>query len=298
MDEGLINIMANSFAHATVASRNNSASNLNKNLKLYPPFLISHHRHFERRIERLMFSSFVNEYHMERLLVDELYRSDSQTNLSNIPRRDVASVFVLERLMRGINNNDGSDRLIERSEELLREIGVHVAIGFFFQVYTNLFLVPAVVRAEQLLVEEAVGFKRLPTFPRVDFEERFGTLVHQTLREGHVVSLEFFYHEQLRKIRSLVRFGRSAEGAPGWTHGGIVSAVCDMFLARSSMILFGSSVTRDITVRYRSPVPLLGVCSVMVLEESTEKRVHAQALDEDGILLFDCEGSFAQRSKL
>jgi acyl-coenzyme A thioesterase PaaI-like protein len=88
------------------------------------------------------------------------------------------------------------------------------------------------------------------------------------------------------------------KGAAGWVHGGIIAAVCDMFLARSSLILFGSSVTRNMKVHFRAPVPLLAVCALHLLTESNEGMVKARGIDEDGVCLFECEGAFVPRSKL
>jgi len=78
----------------------------------------------------------------------------------------------------------------------------------------------------------------------------------------------------------------------------VISAVCDMFLARASMLLFESSVTRHFSTYYRAPVPLMGVCSMVVSDNSNAKKIRAQAFDEDAMLLFECEGSFVARSSL
>jgi acyl-coenzyme A thioesterase PaaI-like protein len=160
-------------------------------------------------------------------------------------------------------------------------------------------------RAQDLLVE--TGFKRLLS-PGVDplvnsLKNRsangaFGKSVHESFLSANIVELRVFHNVELGSVRAIVAFLSGSEGAAGWVHGGVVAAVADMFLARTSFILYGSAVTKRVTVQYHSPVPLLAICSLVALSKSNPAVTRARATDEDGVVLFECEGTFFPRNKL
>ncbi len=183
--------------------------------------------------------------------------------------------------------------------------GAGFVLGKLFIMYTELFLVPATKRAQDLLVE--TGFKRLLS-PGVDplvnsLKNRsangaFGKSVHESFLSANIVELRMFHNVELGAVHAIVAFLSGSEGAAGWAHGGVVAAVADMFLARTSLILFGAAVTNRVTVHYHSPVPLLAICSLVALSESNPAVTRARATDEDGVVLFECEGTFFPRNKL
>lgn len=244
------------------------------------------------------------EYYNVYLLVDELYRFHNMSIL-DIEPIGIACIVVLSWMDTSLKRDD--NLYFKRSEALIKEAGgIRIALDALFTMYTTRFLEPAARKAEQLLLDD--GFSRLTpgwsfgegaNLQAAQVEEKrqqggaFGKWIHVALRDSNVVSMEFFMRENSSKeFVSIVRFGIASEGAPAWVHGGVISCVCDMFLARSSLHLFGSSVTKNFVTRFRSPVPLLSIVSLRLLKESTPGSMRAQAVDEDGVLCFECEGSF------
>ncbi len=257
-----------------------------------------HSRYLRRRLDRLM--HHLNEEGLLGLsaLFDDFVRFSQMPDLMETARAtkngvDAVSVLLLNHLSNSASAQD---------EILLKQMGGPGSVlGTVFKLYTNKFLAPASEKAAMLLVTEA-GFEKLSLIPeasvsRSDFGS-FGQIIHETFYHANVVRLDVFYKKSPATVRALVTFFENSEGAPGWVHGGIISAISDMFLARSSLILFGSSVTRTVSISFKMPVALLSICSMHLLPESTSTDMKGRACDEDGMTLFECHGSFVPRNKL
>jgi acyl-coenzyme A thioesterase PaaI-like protein len=92
----------------------------------------------------------------------------------------------------------------------------------------------------------------------------------------------------------LVTFGPVYEGAPGWVHGGLVSAAVDQVLGYAQLRRGVSSVTGSLTVHYRRPTPLnheLRIEARFVSASGRESRLAAKVLDGDRLLV-EAEGLF------
>jgi acyl-coenzyme A thioesterase PaaI-like protein len=86
----------------------------------------------------------------------------------------------------------------------------------------------------------------------------------------------------------LVTFGPVYEGAPGWVHGGLVSAVIDQVFGYAQLRRGVSSVTGSLTVHYRRPTPLgreLRIEARFVSASGRESRLAARVLDGPRLLV-------------
>jgi acyl-coenzyme A thioesterase PaaI-like protein len=85
----------------------------------------------------------------------------------------------------------------------------------------------------------------------------------------------------------LVIFGPVYEGAPGWVHGGFVSAAVDQVFGYAQLRRGVSSVTGTLTVRYRKPTPLGRVIRIEARfrdAQGRESNLTARILDGDRLL--------------
>jgi acyl-coenzyme A thioesterase PaaI-like protein len=92
----------------------------------------------------------------------------------------------------------------------------------------------------------------------------------------------------------LVTFGAVYEGAPGWVHGGFVSAAIDQVFGYGQLRRGVPSVTGTLTVHYRRPTPinrLIRIESRFVSAEGRESRLAARSYDGER-LLTESEGLF------
>lgn len=85
------------------------------------------------------------------------------------------------------------------------------------------------------------------------------------------------------RVHGVVTFDRRHTGAPGFAHGGAVSAVFDDILGQVLIVLDQPAVTASLHVDFRAPVLLGREISLLAWEERVDgRKLHLRAEAYDG----------------
>ena len=70
------------------------------------------------------------------------------------------------------------------------------------------------------------------------------------------IDLKYHFNEQSKEVFAEVKFGRLAQGPPGHTHGGAISAVFDELMGACCWVNGYPAMTAQYTTRFFKPLPL------------------------------------------
>uniref|UniRef100_A0A670Z4J9 Acyl-coenzyme A thioesterase THEM4 n=1 Tax=Pseudonaja textilis TaxID=8673 RepID=A0A670Z4J9_PSETE len=103
--------------------------------------------------------------------------------------------------------------------------------------------------------------------------------VRNVAAEGRGFEFAMFYNGSERRMAVLLQTGSHLEGMIGFVHGGAVAAILDHTFASCGICASGFVVTANLSVNYKSPIPL---GSVVLVETKVEK------VEEKKIFLSGC----------
>ena len=111
------------------------------------------------------------------------------------------------------------------------------------------------------------------------------------IREAGVFTIEIFANHPV--YHGMAKFLEKSEGAPGWAHGGVIASVADVFLSWVSELIARAGTTVELTIRYKSPVPLLTTVFLeLQASENDNSVLNGLARDECSVVLFSFSGKF------
>ncbi|XP_032089906.1 acyl-coenzyme A thioesterase THEM4-like [Thamnophis elegans] len=103
--------------------------------------------------------------------------------------------------------------------------------------------------------------------------------VRNVATEGRGFEFAMFYNDSERRMVVLLQPGSYLEGMIGFVHGGAVAAILDHTFASCGICAFGIVLTANLSVNYKSLIPL---GSVVLVETKVEK------VEEKKIFLSGC----------
>uniref|UniRef100_A0A8C6VHG8 Acyl-coenzyme A thioesterase THEM4 n=1 Tax=Naja naja TaxID=35670 RepID=A0A8C6VHG8_NAJNA len=103
--------------------------------------------------------------------------------------------------------------------------------------------------------------------------------VRNVATEGRGFEFAMFYNGSERRMVVLLQLGSYLEGMIGFVHGGAVAAILDHTFVGCGICTLGIVVTANLSVTYKSPIPL---GSVVLVETKVEK------VEEKKIFLSGC----------
>jgi len=109
------------------------------------------------------------------------------------------------------------------------------------------------------------------------------------------MQLTFEQDDAARRIRGAFRVGAEYEGGSGFVHGGIIATLLDEVMAKVSRFAQDRAVTAELTVEYKSPVPVDTDLLVEGWEVSRNGRSiyrQGEIRDVSGVLLARGRGHF------
>ncbi|XP_070807063.1 acyl-coenzyme A thioesterase THEM4-like [Pituophis catenifer annectens] len=96
--------------------------------------------------------------------------------------------------------------------------------------------------------------------------------VRNVATEGRGFEFAMFYNGSERRMVVLLQAGSYLEGMIGFMHGGAVAAILDHTFVGCGICTFGIMVTANLSVDYKSPIPLGSVVLVESKVEKVEER--------------------------
>ena len=140
----------------------------------------------------------------------------------------------------------------------------------------------------QWLDEEEAGWSRLD-LPRT------ATWISYVSGDpgGDRLRLRFFRRAQTIFVK--VWFGPGAQGPPGRVHGGAMAGVLDEAMGAAAWVAGHVVLAAEITIRYRTMLPLETACTVeptVVSVDGRKVRTHAEIKGRDGCPYAEADGLF------
>ncbi len=109
------------------------------------------------------------------------------------------------------------------------------------------------------------------------------------------ISLKYFHDQETGILYAEVNFGRLAQGPPGHTHGGAISAVFDELMGACCWVNGHPSMTAQYTTRFFKPaplnIPLLFSANIKVMD-GNKINLEAQLTDADNQKFAEARGLF------
>ncbi|XP_058016701.1 acyl-coenzyme A thioesterase THEM4-like, partial [Ahaetulla prasina] len=96
--------------------------------------------------------------------------------------------------------------------------------------------------------------------------------VRNVATEGRGFEFAMFYNGLERRMVVLLQPGSYLEGMIGFMHGGAVAAILDHTFASCGICAFGIVLTANLSVNYKSPIPLGSVVLVETKVEKVEEK--------------------------
>ncbi|XP_070622746.1 acyl-coenzyme A thioesterase THEM4-like [Erythrolamprus reginae] len=96
--------------------------------------------------------------------------------------------------------------------------------------------------------------------------------VRNMATEGRGFEFAMFYNGSERRMVVLLQPGSHLEGVNGFMHGGAVAAILDHTFASCGICAFGLIMTANLSVNYKSPIPLGSVVLVEAKVEKVEEK--------------------------
>src|ERR1700693_4912169 len=109
------------------------------------------------------------------------------------------------------------------------------------------------------------------------------------------MQLKFILDEARQTFVCHFRLGKRYTGPPGHAHGGIIACILDDAMGKVNKLRHVIALTREMTVEYLKPVPLLKPLRVEGREVKVEGRTHinaAEILNENSEVLARSRGTF------
>ncbi|KPP66537.1 acyl-coenzyme A thioesterase THEM4-like [Scleropages formosus] len=103
--------------------------------------------------------------------------------------------------------------------------------------------------------------------------------------EGASFEYVVFLNKQEKMCTCIFQAGHLLEGPPGYVHGGAIATIIDTVAGALTTYLGGLVMTANLTINYRSPIPLGSVVLVHSLLEKMEERkilIFCQVTSSDG----------------
>ncbi|XP_061462275.1 acyl-coenzyme A thioesterase THEM4-like isoform X2 [Rhineura floridana] len=126
--------------------------------------------------------------------------------------------------------------------------------------------------------------------PEPAAKKRDGTrcFLRNVYTEGLGFEFVMFFSASEKRVVSIFQPGLYLEGLTGYMHGGAIATILDNTLAACSLLSTGRMITANLSINYRSPVPLGSVVLVDTKVDRTEGRktfVSGQVQSVDGQVL-------------
>ncbi len=100
-----------------------------------------------------------------------------------------------------------------------------------------------------------VDYKQLKNAIPIEFGKQFISFITGEHNDERI-SLKYHFNEGSGWFYAEVRFGKLAQGPPGYTHGGAISAVFDELMGACCWVNGYPAMTAQYTTRYFEPLPL------------------------------------------
>nr|XP_028566501.1 acyl-coenzyme A thioesterase THEM4 [Podarcis muralis] len=128
-------------------------------------------------------------------------------------------------------------------------------------------------------------WKKLPSYRNVadhvpvrmrqgnELKDRASRLFLRNLdEEGMGFEYAMFLNPSEKRMVSMFQLGPYLEGPPGFVHGGCIATILDSVLGTCAIFVAGRVLTANLTINYKSPIPLGSV----VLVESKLDRIEGR----------------------
>jgi len=109
------------------------------------------------------------------------------------------------------------------------------------------------------------------------------------------IDLKYHFNEQSKEVFAEVKFGRLAQGPPGHTHGGAISAVFDELMGACCWVNGYPAMTAQYTTRFFKPLPLARevlFCADIKQIEGNKINLKAKLIDDSNERYATARGLF------
>ncbi len=139
-----------------------------------------------------------------------------------------------------------------------------------------------------------MSFKQLSAAIPIEFGKQFISFITGEHNDRRI-SLKYYHNEVSGTMYAQVRFGKLAQGPPGHTHGGAISAVFDELMGACCWVNGYPAMTAQYTTRFFRPVSLnLDVlyCADIKMVEGNKVNLGATLIDDSGEKYAEAKGLF------
>ena len=137
-------------------------------------------------------------------------------------------------------------------------------------------------------------FPQLSDTVPIEFGKQFISFITGQHNDRRI-DLKYHFNESSGSVYAAVTFGELAQGPPGHTHGGAISAVFDELMGACCWVNGYPAMTAQFTTRYFKPLPLnkaVLFCARVKTVEDSKINLSAQLIDESEFKYATARGLF------
>ncbi|NQT62489.1 MAG: PaaI family thioesterase [Candidatus Marinimicrobia bacterium] len=139
-----------------------------------------------------------------------------------------------------------------------------------------------------------VHYEQLENTIPIEFGKQFISFITGE-HNDHRISLKYHFNETSGSVYAEVKFGKLAQGPPGHTHGGAISAVFDELMGACCWVNGYPAMTAQYTTRFFKPLPLekdVLYCAKIKIIEGSKINLKAKLIDETNNKYASARGLF------
>ncbi|MBT4035373.1 MAG: PaaI family thioesterase [Candidatus Marinimicrobia bacterium] len=139
-----------------------------------------------------------------------------------------------------------------------------------------------------------VDYKQLENTIPIEFGKQFISFITGEHNDQRI-SLKYHFNEKSGSVYADVKFGKLAQGPPGHTHGGAISAVFDELMGACCWVNGYPAMTAQYTTRFFKPLPLeknVLYCAKIKIIEGSKISLKAKLIDETNTKYASARGLF------
>ncbi|NQV42448.1 MAG: PaaI family thioesterase [Candidatus Marinimicrobia bacterium] len=128
----------------------------------------------------------------------------------------------------------------------------------------------------------------------IEFGKQFISFI-TGMQNDQRISLKYHFSEASGDVFAEVKFGKLAQGPPGHTHGGAISAVFDELMGACCWVNGYPAMTAQYTTRFFKPLPLekeILYCAKIKTVDGTKISLKAKLIDETNQKYASARGLF------
>ncbi|MBC8375528.1 MAG: PaaI family thioesterase [FCB group bacterium] len=139
-----------------------------------------------------------------------------------------------------------------------------------------------------------VHYEQLENTIAIEFGKQFISFITGEHNDRRI-SLKYHFNETSGSVYAEVKFGKLAQGPPGHTHGGAISAVFDELMGACCWVNGYPAMTAQYTTRFFKPLPLekdVLYCAKIKIIDGNKINLRAKLIDETKTKYASARGLF------